>query len=97
MACAFAGLAMSDLVTIRQLGAGLTIAVVLDALLVRPVLLPAAIAVLGRRAWWPTWRGRRRHRAGEPFRSSPAQTAGLPRFAARMRMRPSEAPHRRGA
>jgi RND superfamily putative drug exporter len=57
MACAFAGLAMSDLVTIRQLGAGLTIAVVLDGLLVRPVLLPAAIAVLGRLAWWPTWRG----------------------------------------
>ena len=54
MVCAFVGLATSDLVTIRQLGAGLTIAVVLDALLVRPVLLPAAVAVLGRRAWWPT-------------------------------------------
>jgi RND superfamily putative drug exporter len=56
MVCAFVPLAASDLITIRQLGAGLTIAVLLDALIVRPVLLPAAMAVLGRRAWWPARR-----------------------------------------
>ena len=65
MVCAFVPLAASDLITIRQLGAGLTIAVVLDALIVRPVLLPAAITVLGRRAWWPTGR-RSRARVSPP-------------------------------
>ena len=33
---------------------GLAIAVVLDALIVRRVLLPAAVHLLGRRSWWPT-------------------------------------------
>ena len=32
----------------------LAVAVALDALIVRPVLLPAATALLGRRSWWPT-------------------------------------------
>jgi putative drug exporter of the RND superfamily len=58
MLCAFVTLAASDAVAIRQLGTGLAIAVVLDALIVRPVLLPAAVAVLGRWAWWPTSRRR---------------------------------------
>ena len=56
MLCAFVTLALSDAVAIRELATGLAIAVVLDALIVRPVLLPAAIAVLGRWAWWPTSR-----------------------------------------
>ena len=56
MLCAFVTLATSDAVAIRQLGTGLAFAAVLDALIVRPVLLPAAIAVLGRWAWWPTSR-----------------------------------------
>jgi putative drug exporter of the RND superfamily len=38
----------------------LTVAVVLDATLVRLVLLPAAIRLLGARAWWmPRWLERR--------------------------------------
>jgi len=44
----------SDLINVRQFGVGLAIAVVLDALIVRPVLLPAAVSLLGRRSWWPT-------------------------------------------
>ena len=36
--------------------AALAIAILLDALIVRPVLLPAAVEVLGRRGWWPTSR-----------------------------------------
>ncbi len=45
--------AFSELGNIRQFGVGIAIAVALDALIVRPVLLPAAMAVLGRRGWWP--------------------------------------------
>ena len=44
----------SDLINVRQFGVGLAIAVVLDALVVRPILLPAAVQLLGRRSWWPT-------------------------------------------
>ena len=45
--------AMSDLFNLT-LTIGLAIAVLLDALIVRPVLLPAAVEILGRHAWWPT-------------------------------------------
>src|SRR3954447_23595608 len=48
--------ATTDLLTVKQLGIGVAVAVILDALLVRPVLLPAAVEVLGRRSWWWTSR-----------------------------------------
>ena len=50
--------ATSGLLTVREFGVGVAIAVGLDAFLVRPVLLPAAVEALGRRAWWPTRPGR---------------------------------------
>jgi RND superfamily putative drug exporter len=50
--------ATSGLLTVREFGVGVAIAVALDAFLVRPVLLPAAVEALGRRAWWPTVPGR---------------------------------------
>ncbi len=46
----------SDLINVRQVGVGLAVALILDTLIVRPVLLPAAVEVLGRAAWWPTSR-----------------------------------------
>ena len=45
--------AMSELVFARQLPVGILVVLVLNALIVRPVLMPAAVAVLGRAAWWP--------------------------------------------
>ena len=44
----------TDLLSLRQFGVAVATAVLLDALLVRPVVLPAAVELLGRRAWWPT-------------------------------------------
>jgi len=44
----------TDLLSVRQFGVAVATAVLLDALVVRPVVLPAAVEVLGRRAWWPT-------------------------------------------
>ncbi|QEC49803.1 MMPL family transporter [Baekduia soli] len=41
---------------VRQIGIGLAAVVILDGLLVRPVLLPAAVELFGRTAWWPTSR-----------------------------------------
>ncbi len=46
--------ATSGLITVRELGIGIAVTVALDAFLVRPVLLPAAVQALGARAWWPT-------------------------------------------
>lgn len=53
MVAAIVPFAMSGLFNLR-LTVGLAIAILLDALVVRPVLLPAAVELLGRRAWWPT-------------------------------------------
>jgi RND superfamily putative drug exporter len=46
---AFAG---APIATVSQLGIGLTVAVLLDATVVRIVLLPALMLLLGDRVWW---------------------------------------------
>ena len=46
---AFAGASIADL---SQLGIGLTVAVILDATVVRIVLLPALMLLIGDRVWW---------------------------------------------
>ncbi len=44
----------------RQFGVGTTVAVLLDATVVRLVLLPALVKLLGERTWWvPRWLERR--------------------------------------
>ena len=48
----FAAFAMSDVVNMRELGIGLTVAVLLDATVVRLVLLPAVIKLAGNACWW---------------------------------------------
>ena len=51
----FAGV-HAGLLEFEQLGIGLAAAVLVDATIVRAVLLPAAMAVFGRRNWWlPPW------------------------------------------
>ncbi len=37
---------------ISQIGLGLTLAVLVDATVVRTLLVPATMALLGRAAWW---------------------------------------------
>ena len=51
MVVVFSGFA-SELVEFQQMGFGLAIAVLLDATLVRSVLLPATMVVLGRLNWY---------------------------------------------
>jgi RND superfamily putative drug exporter len=48
----FAGFATGETIDIKALGIGLAIAVVLDATLVRLLLVPATMTVLGRWNWW---------------------------------------------
>jgi RND superfamily putative drug exporter len=37
----------------KQMGVGLAVAVLIDATLVRIVMLPSIMVLLGRKAWWP--------------------------------------------
>jgi RND superfamily putative drug exporter len=60
MTAVFLAFAGADVIPLRQFGVGLTIAVVLDATIVRLVLLPSIMRVLGPRVWWlPAWLERR--------------------------------------
>ncbi len=54
MVAAVIPFASTSLLTVREFGVGVALAVTLDAFVVRPVLLPAAVSLLGPRAWWPT-------------------------------------------
>ena len=55
MIAVFLGFALADLGPLKQLGVGLGLAVFLDATVVRGILVPAAMAVMGRANWW--WPG----------------------------------------
>ncbi|HVL94740.1 MAG TPA: MMPL family transporter [Solirubrobacteraceae bacterium] len=48
----FAAFALADVTSIRQFGLGLAVAVLIDATVVRLVLLPAAMRACGRWCWW---------------------------------------------
>ena len=52
MVCVFASFVLGDSLTIKLFGVGLAAAVFLDAFLIRAILVPAIMALMGRRAWW---------------------------------------------
>ncbi|HET8813886.1 MAG TPA: MMPL family transporter [Solirubrobacterales bacterium] len=52
MMAVFIAFAGAPIATVSQLGIGLTVAVILDATIVRIVLLPALMLLLGDRVWW---------------------------------------------
>ncbi|WP_075205209.1 MMPL family transporter [Leucobacter musarum] len=56
MAAVFGGFAMSHSSLVGSIAFALTIGVIADAFVVRMVLVPAALSLLGRAAWWmPRW------------------------------------------
>ncbi len=60
MTAVFLSFAASTFITPRQFGIGLAVAVVIDATLLRLLLLPAAMRALGDLSWWcPAWIDRR--------------------------------------
>lgn len=64
MSISFAALIPAHVSFMRMLGLGLTLAVLVDATLVRMVLVPAFIHLLGRWTWWaPEWLARLRGRS----------------------------------
>jgi RND superfamily putative drug exporter len=52
MLAVFVAFAAAPIATVSQLGTGLAVAVVLDATVVRIVLLPALMLLVGERVWW---------------------------------------------
>ncbi|MGW5334117.1 MMPL family transporter [Streptomyces bauhiniae] len=56
MIAVFSGFIGSSEAMIKMIGFGLAIAVFFDAFVVRMAIVPAVLALLGRRAWWlPAW------------------------------------------
>ncbi len=52
MMAVFIAFASAPIATVSQIGIGLTVAVILDASVVRIVLLPALMLLIGDRVWW---------------------------------------------
>jgi RND superfamily putative drug exporter len=61
LAVVFAGFLAGGFVPIRSIGLGLVLAVLLDATIVRMLLVPATMTMLGRYNWWAPGPLRRFH------------------------------------
>jgi RND superfamily putative drug exporter len=56
MVAVFGGFALGPLSMFQQMGFGLAVAVILDATIIRMVLVPASMELLGDRNWYfPSW------------------------------------------
>ncbi len=76
----FAGFAAGEVLAIKQLGVGLAIAVIVDATIVRMLLVPATMKLLGERNWWAPAPLRRFHdRFG--LREAPSTPSPVPTVA----------------
>jgi uncharacterized membrane protein YdfJ with MMPL/SSD domain len=56
---AIGAFATSQIVFIKELGVGTALAVLIDATIVRALLVPSLMELLGRRNWWSPWPLRR--------------------------------------
>ena len=66
LAAVFVVLGVLPVVTLTQIGVIVGFGVLLDTLLVRSVLVPALVTILGGRFWWP----------GDPRRAAPSEPVG---------------------
>jgi RND superfamily putative drug exporter len=56
MICVFASFALGGNMTIKLFGVALASAIAIDAFVIRSILVPAIMELLGKRAWWlPDW------------------------------------------
>jgi RND superfamily putative drug exporter len=59
MICVFLSFALGDDFTIKLFGVSLAMAIAIDAFVIRSLLVPAIMELLGARAWWlPEWLAR---------------------------------------
>jgi RND superfamily putative drug exporter len=56
MVCVFTSFVLNGNPVVKEFGVGLAVAIAIDSTLVRCLLVPAVMVLLGRRAWWmPRW------------------------------------------
>jgi putative drug exporter of the RND superfamily len=56
MVCVFTSFVLSGNPVVKEFGVGLAVAIAIDSTIVRCLLVPAVMVLLGRRAWWlPGW------------------------------------------
>ncbi|MFF3542448.1 MMPL family transporter [Streptomyces platensis] len=68
MVTVFAAFMFLHLAEMKQIGFSLAVAVLLDAFVIRVVILPSALTLLGRASWWPS-RTMRRAQEAVPVRA----------------------------
>jgi putative drug exporter of the RND superfamily len=82
MVAVFSIFATLSLIQLKMLGLGLAVAVLIDATVVRGVLLPACLALLGERTWylprWLAWLPGGGSVASAPVPASPAHVEPVP-------------------
>jgi len=72
IASVFAIFAFTGVSTVQQTGVGCAVAILIDATLVRLVMVPASMQLLGERNWWqPGW-------LKSPIKARPAERLGTP-------------------
>ena len=75
LAATFAMVAIIPLSTFRQLAFTMTVGLLIDTFLIRPVLTPAVLTLLGRAASWPSRRIRTAGASREEFQNAAAKAA----------------------
>ncbi|MEU0298671.1 MMPL family transporter [Streptomyces sp. NPDC006175] len=73
MVTVFGAFVALHLTEMKQMGFCLAVAVLLDAVVIRLMVLPSVLLLLGERAWWPSRSGRRGERAEVPAAGLPAE------------------------
>jgi RND superfamily putative drug exporter len=59
MVCVFTSFVLNGNPIVKEFGVGLAVAIAIDSTLVRCLLVPAVMVLLGKRAWWlPGWLGK---------------------------------------
>ena len=85
MVAVFSIFATLSIIEFKVFGVAMAAAVLIDATVVRGVLLPAGLALLGERAWWPGGKRTVDRRHGS-FRTSENSTAAEVSFGSGQRM-----------
>ncbi|MFI2615372.1 MMPL family transporter [Streptomyces sp. NPDC018584] len=76
MVTVFASFVMLHILEMKQMGFVLAAAVLLDAFVIRVMILPAALLLLGRATWWPSGAIRRAQERSAPRSEGPDGPAG---------------------
>ncbi|MER5935065.1 MMPL family transporter [Streptomyces sp. NPDC002054] len=74
MVTVFASFAALHLIEMKQIGFSLAVAVLLDAFVIRILILPSLMLLLGEANWWPSRGVRRARRSAAPIANANADT-----------------------